>query len=148
MRGKNTRVTLCGAYLVAVLAGYTGTASAHGLENHTKEHTSVKQMARLHTSMQLYEAAQVLINAAFEKGELKTTEVEIERMIKTIPDLKKARPHKGLKQLETYKRLAADFDKDLRQTLTLVKQGNLTGAKQAFTRAAQKCTSCHAKFRD
>jgi len=142
------RVTLCGACIAAVLMVFNGSAFAHGQETHTKEHGSVKQMKRLHTAMQLYEAAQVRIDAAFEKGDLKTTEEEIGRMLKTIPDLKKARPHKGLKHLAAYKRLAADFDADLRQVLTLARQDNLNGAKQAFSRATQKCASCHATFSD
>lgn len=142
------RVTFCAAYLAVTLAIYAGTAFAHGQEHHDGGHTSDAQMAKLHTIMQLYGLAQLRVETAFEKIDLKTAEKEIAGMIKTLPDLKKARPHKGLNHLEAFKKIAADFDTNLRQTLTLAKRGNLSGAMQAFSRAGQKCDSCHATFRD
>lgn len=138
------RLTSRGAFLAVMMMVVTGMASAHGPGKHAAD----AQMTLLHKAMQLYESAQVRIEAAFKRGDLKAADEELGRMIETIPDLKKSRPHKGLKHLDDFKRAAADFDKDLRQARTLAQQGNLDGAKHSFSRASQKCASCHAAFRD
>jgi cytochrome c556 len=142
------RMIFCAMCLVATLAVAAGIAFAHGQEHHTTEHTSDAQMRKLHAMMQQCGAAQTRIEGAFAKGDCTAAEKEIAGMIKAIPDLKKTRPHKGLNHLEALKKLAVDFDADLRQSLTLAKQGDLNGARQAFSRSREKCAACHALFRD
>lgn len=44
--------------------------------------------------------------------------------------------------------MAAGFERDLKETLELAKKGDFPKAKTAFQKVEDRCTECHAKFRD
>lgn len=134
--------------LICAFLPIQGGAFAHEGENHGKEHKSNAQMQKLHDMMPMYAVALSKVEAALEKGDPAAVETEAEKMLATVPDLKKAKPHKNIRQLNTFRNIAAGFEKDLKETVDLAKNGNFVKAKTAFQRAEAKCAACHAKFRD
>jgi cytochrome c556 len=135
-------ITICAFLLIQ------GGAFAHEGNKHGKEHKADAQMQKLHDMMPMYAVALSKVEAALEKREPSAVETEAGRMLSTAPDLKKAKPHKNLKQLKTFRSIAAGFEKDLKETVDLAKKGDFVKAKTAFMRAEAKCAACHAKFRD
>ncbi|MBT1074209.1 cytochrome c [Geobacter grbiciae] len=133
--------------MVCALAMIHGGAFAHGVEKHGKNHSDA-QMDRFHKMMPMYAQAQVKINGALQKGDAATVESEAEKILATIPDLKKAKPHKNLEKISTFKKIAAAFGSEVTATAALAKKGDLTGASAAFKKAEGKCNECHAEFRD
>jgi len=124
-----------------------GSAFAHGGEEHGTNH-SAAQMDRFHKMMPMYAQVQAKINEALEKGDTAAVGVEAEKILATLPDLKKSKPHKNLKKIDTFKKIADAFGADVRTTANMAKNGNLTGAGVAFRKAEERCKECHAKFRD
>lgn len=107
-----------------------------------------KSMARQHRMMAMYAQAQAKINESLQKRDAVTVEAETRKILTTIPDLKKARPHKNFKERTEMARIAAAFEKDLKTTLARVKEKDFIRAEKAFKSAGEKCLACHAKFRD
>ncbi|WP_246560137.1 cytochrome c [Geobacter grbiciae] len=96
----------------------------------------------------MYAQVQAKINSALERGDATTVEAEAGKIAATIPDLKKAKPHKNLKKIDTFKKIADAFSSEVTATAALAKKGDLAGANAAFKKAEGKCSECHAKFRD
>lgn len=134
--------------LACVLVLAQGNAFAHEGETHGKKHTQDAQMDKLHKMMPLYVQAQLRISQALEKGDAAAVEAEAGKILATIPDLKKSKPHKNLKQLDRFKKIADAFNADVTATAAMAKKGDLAGAGAAFRKAEHKCAECHAKFRD
>ena len=105
-------------------------------------------MAKLHKMMPMYARAQVKINAAMEKEDSATVVKETRKILATIPDLKKAKPHKNLRELKAMGKIAAEFEKDVGNTVALAKKFEFAGARIAFENAQKRCNECHVKFRD
>jgi cytochrome c556 len=124
-----------------------GGAFAHEGENHGEKHTADAQMRKLHAMMPMYGMALANLEKALEKGDLAAVEVEAGKMLATVPDLKKAKPHKNLRQLKTFRSIAAGFESDLKETVELAKKGDYVKARTAFQKAEAKCAECHSKFR-
>lgn len=124
-----------------------GGAFAHEGEKHEKTHKTDAQMQKLHDMMPTYAVALAKLEGALEKGDPAAVEAEGGKLLATTPDLKKAKPHKNLKQLKTFRRIAAGFENDVKETVELAKKGDFVKAKSAFKKAEAKCAECHAKFR-
>lgn len=133
--------------MVCVLAMIHGSAFAHGVEKHGKNHRDA-QMDRFHKMMPMYAQAQAKINEALNKGDAAAAEAEAEKILATIPDLKKSKPHKNLEKIATFKKIADAFGADVTTTADMAKKGDLAGAKTSFRKAEERCNECHAKFRD
>ncbi|WP_298433504.1 cytochrome c [Geobacter sp.] len=138
---KTTILVACGFLLLH------GGAFAHEGEKHGKKHQDAR-MERLHRMMPLYAQLQAKINGALEKGDAVTAEAEAEKMLATIPDLKNAKPHKSLKDIGTFRKIADAFGAEVTATAAMAKKGDIAGARSAFKKAEAKCNECHAKFRD
>ena len=134
-------ITICAFLLIQ------GGAFAHQGEKHATEHKADAQMQKLHDMMPMYAVALSKVETALEKGDPAAVETEAGKMLATVPTLENAKPHKNLKQLKTYRNIAAGFEKDLRETVALAKKGDFAKARTAFQRAEAKCEACHAKFR-
>ncbi|CAG0990201.1 cytochrome c [Geobacter sp.] len=124
-----------------------GIAFAHGGEKHGTNHSDA-QMDRFHKMMPMYAQVQAKINEALEKGDTSAVEAEAEKILATIPDLKKSKPHKNLKKIATFKKIADAFGADVTATAGMAKKGDLAGARTSFRKAEERCNECHAKFRD
>ena len=127
---------------------FPGVVFARGGENHQHIHKGNGQMAKLHKMMPMYAQAQAKINAALEKRDAATVAKETRKILATIPDLKKAKPHKNLQELKAMRRIASAFEEDVRRTASLVKKSDFTGAGVAFENAQRHCNECHVKFRN
>lgn len=136
-------LTLLGCvFLLAEGASFAHEGEAHG------KHKADAQMANLHKMMPKYAASQAKINAALEKGDVATTVKETGYLLSTAADLKKAKPHKQLKELGEFQTIAGNFEKDVKSTAELARRGDVKGAKASFSTAQKSCAACHMKFRD
>lgn len=121
---------------------------AHEGEKHPKGHKEDVQMMKLHAIMPMYAQAQLRVNAALDKRDAATVGSESGKILASMPDLKKAKPHKNLKEIKIMRKLASAFEGDVKATKALAKKGDWAGAKAAFAKAEKRCDECHAKFRD
>jgi hypothetical protein len=120
-----------------------GISFAHEGHGHADE-----QMAKLHQIMPRYAAAQATINMALNKGDTGMVAKEADDILLTTADLKKSKPHKRVDQIKEFRRIAGHFEKDIRATSELAREGDLEAAKKSFANAERQCTACHRKFRD
>lgn len=134
-------ISICALLLIQ------GGALAHEGEKHEKKQKADPQMQKLHGMMPMYGMALAKVETALEKKDVAAVEAEAGKMLATTPDLKKAKPHKNLKQLKTFTNIAAGFESDLKETVELAQKGDFDKAKAAFKKAEEKCAKCHAKFR-
>ncbi len=123
-------------------------AFAHGTEKHGKTATTGDQMKKLHEMMPMFSVASAKLEAALGKGDAAEVEVEAGKIIAAVPDLKKSKPHKNIKQRKNFVELATKMDKAVISTVELAKKGDVAGAKAAFKRVEEACAECHVKFRD
>ncbi len=124
-----------------------GVAFAQEGEKHMKNHKQDVQMGKLHRMMPMYAQAQAKINDALEKGDASTVAKETRKILATIPDLKRAKPHKNLQELKAMGKIASAFEEDIRNTAALAKEKEFTKARVAFEKAQKRCNECHVKFR-
>lgn len=125
-----------------------GVAFAHAGEKHQGKHKEGAQMDKLHKMMPAYAQAQAAINEALEKGDKAAVEEQTGKILATLPDLKKAKPHKNPGALKTMRKIASAFEEEVKSTAALAKKGDFAGARASFVKAQKKCDECHAKFRD
>lgn len=134
------------ALLISVLA-IAGAAFAHEGKAHGKGKADA-QMAKMHKMMPRYATSETAINAALEKGDAATVAKETDYLLTTTAELKKAKPHKKVKELKDFQRIAESFENDIKLTGELARKGEVQGAKAAFTNAQKWCSACHAEFKD
>lgn len=125
-----------------------GWAFANEGENHSKNHKKDVQMDKLHKMMPMYAQAQANINEALINGDAATIKKETGKILATITDLKNAKPHKNIKQISAFRKIASAFAGDVKKTAAMAKTGDFAGAKDAFQFAQMRCNECHEKFRD
>lgn len=125
-----------------------GVAFAHGTEKHGKTAAADAQMKKMHDMMPMFSLASAALETALEKGDITVAETEAAKIIAAIPDLKKSKPHKNIKQRKKFVELAINFEVAVISTLDLAKKGDFAGAKAAFKNAEKACADCHAKFRN
>lgn len=133
--------------VTCVLVLTQGGAFAKEGKKHGNGHHDA-QMDRFHKMMPMYAQSQAKINGALEKGDAATVESEAEKILATIPDLKKSKPHKNLKKIDAFRKIADAFGADIEATAALAKKGDIAGARTAFKKAGERCDECHSKFRD
>lgn len=139
---RTAAITACALMLIQ------GAAFAHEGEKHEqKTHKTDAQMQKLHDMMPMYGAALASVEKALEKKDAAAVETEAGKMLATTPDLKKAKPHRNLKQLKKFRSIAAGFESDLKESVELAKKGDFGKAKDAFKKAEAKCAECHGMFR-
>lgn len=122
--------------------------SAHGTEKHGKTSAADARMKKLHDMMPVFSVASAELESALEKGDAAAAKTQADRILAAVPDLKKSKPHKNIKQLKKFVELASDFEKTMTSTVDLIKKDDLSGAKAAFKKVEDVCAACHAKFRD
>ncbi len=126
----------------------SGLAFAHGTEKHGKTAPADTQMEKLHAMMPIFSQLSANLEAALEKGDTVAADAEGSKILSTLPDLKKSKPHKNIKQRKRFVELATSFEEAITSTVDLAKNGDFAGAKAAFKNAEEICAACHAKFRD
>ena len=127
---------------------FSGAASAQGSEKHGKSVPANAQMKKLHGMMPMFSVSSAKLETALEKGEVAAVVTEAEKIIAAIPDLKKSKPHKNIKQRKRFVELATNLEETVTTTVDLAKKGDLAGAKAAFKKVEEVCAACHAKFSD
>ena len=135
-------ILLLGA--VMVLQGPI-TASAHDTHG---DHMDDARMKKLHAMMPVFSGASAALELAIDKGDAGAAKVQADRILAAIPDLKKSRPHKNVKEQKKFATLAAKLEENVVLTADHVKKGDFEGAKAAFKKVEEVCAVCHAKFRD
>ena len=135
------------AAMACVVLLLQGAAFAHEGEKHQGKHKEDARMDKMHKMMPEYARIQARITEALDKGDAAAVEAETGKILATIPDLKKAKPHKNLKELATLRKIASTFEEEVKATAALAKRGDIAAAKAAFANVRKKCEECHAKFR-
>jgi soluble cytochrome b562 len=143
MRNRFAIIAMCLA--LGPLTMY-GQAFAHGTEEHGKM-TMDAQMKKLHAMMPMFSVASAQLETALEKSDAPAAKTEASKIIAAIPDLKKSKPHKNVKQGKKFVELATSLDKSVASTSDLAQKGDFAGAKVAFKKVEETCAACHAKFR-
>ncbi len=124
----------------------TPKASAHGKVS--SGGTVDAQMKKLHAMMPMFSIASAELETALEKGDSAAALVQAEKIKAAVPDLKKSKPHKNVKQRKKFVDIAISFDEAITSTVNLIKKDDIAGAKTAFKKVEEVCATCHAKFRD
>jgi soluble cytochrome b562 len=137
----------CAIAVICLMLGAYGQALAHGTEKHGKAAPADAQMKKMHDMMPMFSLASARLETSLEKGDTAAVESEAGKMLAAIPDLKKSKPHKNIKQRKEFAGLATKMEKNLISTVELAKSGDLAGAKTAFKKVEEICAACHAKFR-
>jgi cytochrome c556 len=131
-------VALC----VSILMVYPIAAFAHG------DDRMDEQMHKLHAIMPMFSVASAELETAIGKGDATEVKVQADKILAALPDLKKSKPHKNLKQIAAFKAIAAKFGDDASTVRKLAEKGDFRAAKEAFAKLESRCAECHAKFRD
>ena len=137
----------CAIAVICLVLGAYGQALAHGTEKHGKAAPADAQMKKMHDMMPMFSLASARLETSLEKGDTAAVESEAGKMLAAIPDLKKSKPHKNIKQRKEFVELATKMERNLISTVELAKSGDLAGAKTAFKKVEEICAACHAKFR-
>jgi cysteinyl-tRNA synthetase len=119
----------------------------HAHMEHSGMHTD-EPMAAQHRLMVLYAQSRTEINESLKKGDARAIEAETRKLLSTIPELKKVKSHKNRKSQKAMRRIAAAFEADLKTTAARAGTRDFAGARKAFRNAEERCSECHAKFRD
>jgi len=125
-----------------------GQALAHGTEKHGKSKPADAQMKKLHDMMPMFSVASAKLETALEKGDAAAVEAEARRILAALPDLKKSKPHKNVKQRDKFVELAKKQEETVTVTVELAKKGDFSGARAAYKKVEAICAECHAKFSD
>ncbi len=144
MRKRGAVITL--SLVMGSLTLY-GVAFAHGTEKHGKMVPADAQMKKLHAMMPMFSLASAGMETALEKGDMAVLGTEAEKITTAIPDLKKSKPHKNIKQREKYVEHVTNLEKMVIATVSLAKNGDFAEAKVTFKKVEEACAACHAKFR-
>jgi len=137
----------CAIAMIWLMLGAHGQALAHSTEKHGKATPEDAQMKKMHAMMPMFSLASARLEKSIEKGDTAAVESEAGKMLAAIPDLKKSKPHKNIKQRKEFVELATKMERNLISTVELAKSGDLAGAKTAFKKVEEICAACHAKFR-
>jgi cytochrome c556 len=146
---KNGRVV--SVLFVAVGLTCFGNTFAYGMEKHdkhSKHRAADAQMKKLHAIMPMFSQATANLEKSIEKGDAAAAEIEMEKLLRAIPELKKSKPHKNVKQHKKFVELAESLEVNLTSTRLMVAKRDFNSAKKAFKKVESVCAACHAKFRD
>lgn len=121
-------------------------ASAHGKDTHGG--TIDAQMKKLHAMMPVFSVALAELDSALEKGDTVTASAQADKILAAIPDLKKSRPHKHVKQRKNFVGHATSLEDAVNSTVNFIKKDDFPGARAAFKKVEAACSACHVTFRD
>ena len=144
MRKQYAITVMC---LVLVSLTMRGVAFAHGTKEHGKMPADA-QMQKLHAMMPMFSDALAKLETALGKGDTATVEAEADRILGALPDLKKSKQHKNVKQRKKFVELAKKQQRAVTSIVNLAKKGDLAGAKASLKKVEEICAACHARFRD
>lgn len=145
MRKRCAVISICFAF--GALAP-SGAAFAHGTGSHGTTTVDDVQMKKLHEMMPLFSQVTAKLEAGLDNGNIALVEAETGKLLTYVPDLKKSKPHKNLKQRKKYVELATDLEMAVNSTASLARKSDFAGAKAAFKKIEEACAACHARFRD
>jgi cytochrome c556 len=144
----NLRILLLIALLlpVGILLVKPIETSAHGTDAHSGHMD--EQMKKLHAIMPMFSVASAELESALEKGDATAAKVQADQILAAVPDLKKSKPHKNVKQQKKFVELATKLEIMVISTVDLANKGDIAEARLAFKKVEEACAACHAKFRD
>jgi cytochrome c556 len=125
-----------------------GMAFAHGTGHHDKSVSADVQMQKLHAMMPMFSGASAALESALEKKDSTAVGVEVGKILAAVPDLKKSKPHKNVKQKKKFIELATNLETALNTTASLTNNNDFAGAMSSFRKVEETCAACHTKFRD
>lgn len=135
----------CAAVSVSVM---TGMAFGHGAGKHRRTMQEDAQMKKLHAMMPAFSTAVGNMETALKSNDKAIFESEAKRILAAIPDLKKSKPHRNVKQRREFVELAGQLEAAVKETADSVRSGDIANAKKYFSGLEKTCAACHAKFRD
>lgn len=135
----------CFVFMTIALSGI---AFAHGTEKHVKLTSEDQLMKKLHGMMSMFAQGSAKLEGALDKGDAATVALQCDMILKELPDLKKCRPHKNVKERKHFVQLATKLEESVKTTENLAQKGDFTGGQAAFKKVEEMCATCHAKFRD
>lgn len=121
-------------------------ASVHDKDTHGVHMDA--RMKKLHAMMPVFSVASTELESAINKGNAEAAKTQADRILAAVPDLKRSKPHKNIKQWKEFVKLATQLEEKVTLTANQAKKGNFTDAKAAFKKVEEICAACHAKFRD
>jgi len=98
--------------------------------------------------MPMFSMALAELETAIEKGDATAVTVQTDKILTALPDLKKSKPHKNLKQITAYKKIATEFGDNVLAVRKLAINGDFGAAKEAFDKLESRCAECHTRFKD
>lgn len=144
----STKYAMAMISLVLGLLTIRGQVFAHGTEKHGNPKPADAQMKKLHGMMPMFSVASAKLETALEKDDAAAVEAEAGKILSALPDLKKSKPHKNVKQRSKFIELAKKQEETVTATVELAKKGDFVGARAAYKKVEQVCAECHIKFRD
>ena len=143
-----TKYAMAVIFLVLGLLTIHGQAFAHGAEKHGKSKPADAHMKKLHDMMPMFSVASAKLETALEKDDAAAVEAEAGKILSALPDLKKSKPHKNVKQRSKFVELAKKQEEAVIITVDLAKKGDFPRARAAYKKVEAICAECHTKFRD
>lgn len=135
---------LAGAAVGVVALG--GVAAAHGTGAHG-DMAHDPQMQKLHAMMPMFSMASAELETALAKGDAAAADKESGRILAAIPDLKKSRPHRNVKQKKGLVKLAQQLEDQTTEVRGLARKGDFAAAREAFRKLEATCGECHDRYR-
>jgi cytochrome c556 len=136
------------AALCLGLALNASAARAHGSAAHGGDQAAQDQMKKLHAMMPMFSIALADLESALEKGDAARAGQEADRILAAVPDLKKSRPHKNVKQRKQFVAAASGLESSVKAVAGKVREGDLAAARGTFKDVEAQCAACHERFRD
>lgn len=135
---------LAGAAWGVVALG--GVAAAHGTGAHG-DMAHDPQMRKLHAMMPMFSMASAELETALEKGDAAAADRESGKILAAIPDLKKSRPHRNVKQKKGFVTLAQQLEARASEVRGLARKGDFAAARETFRKLEATCGECHERYR-
>jgi translation initiation factor IF-2 len=105
-------------------------------------------MKKLHAMMPMFSVALADLEGALEKGDAARAGREADRILAAVPDLKKSRPHKNVKQRKRFVAVATGLETSVKAVAGKAQEGDFAAARGAFKEVEAQCAACHERFRD
>lgn len=140
-------ITLMALLLVPFV--FLGESFAHGPDHSVKKSmASDAQMQKLHAMMPVFSIVLAELESALEKEDLVAASGQTDKILVFVPDLKKSKPHKNIKQRKKFVEHATSLDEAVSSLAVFIDKNDHSGAKTVFKKVEEACAACHAKFRD
>lgn len=123
-------------------------AFAHDAKLHEKMVPTDIQMKKLHAMMPMFSRESAGLESAINSRDITALKMHSDKILSAVPDLKKSKPHKNLKQTAEFKILADKLGVDVKTVVSFAEQGDFTEAQRTFKNLETRCAECHSKYRD